>query len=161
MPRIVTFFVIVLLCASAVGQKPVAQLPSSSVNTTWAPPVGGTTWAAHNATQFASALKAAQPGDVIVLDAGVIYSGNFQVPAKSQGTPKKWIYIQSSNLSKLPAAGVRVSPANAVNMPKIVTPNGLDLSPERLHTGGLLRLCHRRHRGQLPLSVADSRPHHL
>jgi hypothetical protein len=69
-----------------------------------------------------SALNTSQPGDTILLDGGVTYSGNFQIPAKGNAN-KKWIYIQSTALGKLPPAGTRVSPSDAVNMPKIVTPN--------------------------------------
>jgi hypothetical protein len=112
-----------LAVSSAVfAQKPVAQLPVSVVDVSWRLPTGGTTWAAHTSAQFASALNVSQPGDVIVLDAGVIYQGNFRVPAKPN-PGGKWIYIISSKLGSLPGTGARVSPSDAVNMPKIVTPN--------------------------------------
>jgi len=81
--------------------------------------VGGTTWAAHTAAQLSSALSSAVPGDIIVLDAGATYTGNFQLPAKVNPSGK-WIYIESSAIASLPA-GTRVSPANASNMAKIVT----------------------------------------
>ncbi len=68
-------------------------------------------------------LKSANPGDVIVLDAGATYTGSFTLPAKANPN-QQWIYIVSSALSSLPAPGTRVSPTDAVNMPKIVTPNG-------------------------------------
>jgi hypothetical protein len=61
------------------------------------------------------------PGDTIVLDAGVTYTGNFRIPAKTNPN-NKWIYLVSSNLANLPQ-GQRVLPAGAVNMPKIVSPN--------------------------------------
>src|SRR5439155_274527 len=63
---------------------------------------------------------AAQPGDAIILQAGATYSGNFTLPTKSGSG---WIYVQSSALSSLPAAGTRVGPAQANLMPKIVSPN--------------------------------------
>lgn len=66
------------------------------------------------------ALNSAQPGDTIILQAGATYTGNFTLPVKS-GTA--WIYVQSSALSSLPAAGTRVGPAQASLMPKIVSPN--------------------------------------
>jgi hypothetical protein len=109
------------LCGVAIAQKPVAQLPKATVDTTWSLP-SGQTWAAHDAAGFKNALSSANPGDVIVLDAGTVYKGNFKVPAKSNPSGQ-WIYIVSSNLSSLPATGTRVSPSDAVNMPKIVTPN--------------------------------------
>jgi hypothetical protein len=109
------------LSGVAIGQKPVAQLPQATVDTTWSLP-SGQTWAAHDAAGFKNALSSANPGDVIVLDAGTVYKGNFKVPAKSNPSGQ-WIYIVSSNLSSLPATGTRVSPSDAMNMPKIVTPN--------------------------------------
>src|SRR5438093_4034021 len=66
-----------------------------------------------------AALNNAQPGDTLVLPAGATFTGNFTLPYKS-GT--SWITIQSSVLAQLPAAGARVSPNDASNMPKIVSP---------------------------------------
>ena len=110
-----------VLAADASAQKPQAILPQVYIDTTWNPPAGGTTWAAHTAAQLKSALTSSVPGDIIVLDAGVTYSGTFQLPAKSNPN-NKWIYIISSKLANLPA-GQRVSPPDAANMPKLVTPN--------------------------------------
>jgi hypothetical protein len=110
-----------LLCSFAVAQKPVAQLPLTYINSTWNPPTGGTTWAAHTSAQLASALSVSMPGGIIVLDAGMTYTGYFQLNAKNNPN-NKWIYVVSSAITKLPA-GMRVSPTSAVNMPKIVTPN--------------------------------------
>ena len=120
MSRIASFVVVILLCAIAAAQKPVAQLPLTYLDTTYRQPTG-ITWAAHTSAQLSSAVRTAQPGDVIVLDAGVTYSGNFQLPAKVNPAGK-WIYVVSSALSKLPA-GQRVSPTSAANMPRLVTPN--------------------------------------
>jgi hypothetical protein len=108
--------------AVAPAQKPVPALPQIYIDTTWNPPIGGTTWAAHTAAQLTSAIAHSSPGDVIVLDAGVTYTGNFTLSAKSNPI-NKWIYIMSSALAKMPA-GTRVSPSQVANMPKIVTPNG-------------------------------------
>ena len=105
---------------TAQSTKPVAQLPNVYLDTTWNPP-SGTTRPAHTTAQFSSALTSAFPGDTIVLDAGVTYSGNFRLPAKSNPS-RKWIYIVSSQLSALPP-GTRVSPANASSMAKISSPN--------------------------------------
>jgi hypothetical protein len=113
--------VVSVLTAVAPAQKPIATLPQVYVDTTWNPPLGGTTWGAHTSAQLSNAITHSLPGDVIVLDAGVTYSGAFQLPAKVNPN-KKWIYIVSSAIAKLPA-GTRVSPASAVNMPKIVTPS--------------------------------------
>jgi hypothetical protein len=66
-------------------------------------------------------LNSALPGDVITLQAGATFTGNFKLPNKS-GTG--WITIQSSLLSALPPAGQRVNPSHAPYMPKLVSPNG-------------------------------------
>jgi hypothetical protein len=120
--KVVPILILILILSGlAVAQMPVAQLPQVSIDTTYNLPTGGTTWAAHNPAQLTSALKTAQPGDIIVLDAGVTYSGYFQLSAKSNPN-NQWIYIVSSAIANLPA-GRRVSPSDAANMPKIVTPN--------------------------------------
>src|SRR5215831_1571017 len=109
--KALTTILILSLAFSGVvaAQKAVVQLPRISIDTTWHSPVGGTTWAAHTSAQLTSALQTAAPGDTVVLDAGVIYSGNFVVPAKSNAN-KKWIYVTSSGYWKLPGPGVRISP---------------------------------------------------
>ena len=73
-----------------------------------------------------AALDKAQLGDTIVLQAGATFSlpgGPFKLPNKTSGSG--WIYVVSSHLSSLPSPGVRVGPANATNMPKIVAHNGM------------------------------------
>ena len=121
MSKYASLALVLVLCGFAVAQKPVAQLPTTYINTTWNQPVGGTTWAAHTSAQLTSALNVSQPGDTILLDAGVTYTGGFQLPSKSNPNGK-WIYVMSTGLGKLPA-GKRVSPSDAANMPKVVTPN--------------------------------------
>jgi hypothetical protein len=64
-----------------------------------------------------AALNAAQYGDVIVLQAGVAYTGSFELPKKN-GTGE--IVIQSSRASELPE-NVRVSPAQSALFPKLQT----------------------------------------
>lgn len=71
-----------------------------------------------------AALNKAQPGDTIVLQAGATFVGPFTLPNKTAGSG--WIYVVSSHLANLPAAGTRVSPTNAAYMPKILAPNGLN-----------------------------------
>src|SRR5271165_4984172 len=106
------------LSVSALAQQPVAEMPRSFIDTTYAQPA---VWAAHTSAQFSSALTASAPGDTIVLDAGVTYIGNFTFPVKANPN-NKWIYIVGSALSSLPAPGTRVVPAtDAANMPKLVS----------------------------------------
>ena len=66
---------------------------------------------------FQAALNAAQYGDVIVLQAGVAYTGSFELPKKN-GTGE--IVIQSSKANELPE-NVRVSPAQATLFAKLQT----------------------------------------
>lgn len=56
--------------------------------------------------------------DLVELTAGATYTGPFTLPNKTTGSG--YIYIQSSAYASLPAAGVRVAPADASNMAKIV-----------------------------------------
>jgi len=95
------------------------QLPQVRLDTTYTAPTGQQT-SVPAGGDLQSALNAAQPGDAIILQAGATYSGNFTLPTKSGSG---WIYVQSSALSSLPAAGTRVGPAQANLMPKIVSPN--------------------------------------
>ena len=121
MSKVCTIALILALSAVSIAQKPVAELPRVRINSTYALPTGGTTWAAHTSAQLSSAITYSAPGDVIVLDAGTTYSGNFQLPAKTNPN-NKWIYVQTSAYSSLPSPGTRVAPANSPQMPKIVTP---------------------------------------
>ena len=111
-----------LMEASSSEPMPVPQLPQVYIDTTFNLPAGNT-WRAHTSAEFKNALHSANPGDVIVLDAGATYVGNFTLPVKSNSS-QQWIYIVSSALSSLPIPGTRVNPAtDAANMPTIVTPN--------------------------------------
>jgi hypothetical protein len=84
-------------------------------------PAGAATINVPSGGDFQTALNNAVPGDTIVLQAGAVYStaGGFTLPNKGSGT--QVITIQSSALSALPAAGYRVHPADAPNMPRLVS----------------------------------------
>jgi hypothetical protein len=86
-------------------------------DTTYAAPTGATLTVAAGGN-LQEALDKALLGDTIVLEAGATYTGPFTLPNKTSG--EGWIYVVSSNLTKLPAAGQRVGPSDAGNMPKIV-----------------------------------------
>ena len=98
--------------------------PAVFLDTTY-PQATGRTIAVHGGANGAETLQAAidkaAPGDVIVLDAGAQFVGNFTIPAKPDAGGK-WLIIRSSAESKL-AAGARVAPADAAAMPKLVSPN--------------------------------------
>lgn len=85
-----------------------------------ATPSYATTFTVNAGGNLQTAINNAQPGDIIILQAGASFTGPFVLPAKNGN---RYITIQSSALSSLPAPGHRVSPANAANMPKIVAPN--------------------------------------
>ncbi len=91
------------------------ELPRVLLSTDYIPATGATLTVPAGG-DFQAALNQAQPGDEIVLAAGATYAGNFVLPTK-QGTG--WIVIRSSELSQLPAPGRRVTPSEAVRMPKL------------------------------------------
>jgi len=118
-----------------VGQKSLAQvvtgqqaplnyvvpaLPQRYVDTTFPNQTGRTISVLANG-DFQTAINQAVLGDTIVLQAGATYSGNFVLPNKNSNG--QWIVITSSALNSLPPQGIRVSKADAMHMPKIVTPN--------------------------------------
>lgn len=72
-----------------------------------------------------SAVNAAAPGDEISVQANATFAGGITLPKKTCTQSNQnlcWIVIRTSNLSSLPAAGVRVAPSDAANMPKITAP---------------------------------------
>lgn len=70
-----------------------------------------------------AALDAAAPGDVILLEAGATFSGNFTLPVKSGA---EYTVIRSSAPdSALPAANQRVTPAFARVLARIVSSNSM------------------------------------
>ena len=124
LPTAVATIALLLLFAAplpAIAEHPVAEKPRVFIDTIYRHPSGATLWVGKDGDLQAT-LNSAQPGDTIVIDAETTYTGNFTLPAKSN-PGQKWIYIESSAIAKLPAPGMRVSPADGANMPKIVTPN--------------------------------------
>src|SRR5712672_1583603 len=91
--------------------------PQTLLDTTPVAPTG-TTINVPAGGDFQSALNAALPGDVIVLQAGAVYAGSFTLPVKN-GTG--WITVRTSAPdSSLPSYGSRITPAYASVLPKIV-----------------------------------------
>ena len=71
-----------------------------------------------------AAILKAVPGDELVLEAGAEFSGPVILRNKTQVITEgqsPWITIRTSKLADLPAARQRVSPQDAVHMPKIYT----------------------------------------
>jgi phosphodiesterase/alkaline phosphatase D-like protein len=95
--------------------------PRFFLNTEYTPAGGGSVQV-HAGGDLQAALAAAQPGEEVVLDAGATFSGNFVLPKKPPG---ETIVVRSSQLAGIPDAGHRASPADAADMARIETPNGL------------------------------------
>ena len=106
-------------CPSGLAPDPdVAQaLPQSSVDTSYVAPLGATIPVAAGG-DFQAALDAAQPGDVITLEAGATFQGPFTLPAKAGSDTI--VVRTSAGDDALPAPGQRVDPSFAAVMPKIV-----------------------------------------
>ena len=98
----------------------IAELPHQSVDTTYSIPTGGKLYVVNggNSAAFQAALDAAVPGDIIELEAGETFEGNFTIDNRHQ-QGDGWIHIRSSRHSELPAPGNRVSAAHRHLMPKI------------------------------------------
>jgi len=93
------------------------ELPRVFLDTTLVAP-SGQIIAVPAGGDVQAALNAAQPGDVITLQAGATFTGPFTLPNK---TGTGWIIVRTSAPdSSLPAPGTRVTPSYAAVMPKIV-----------------------------------------
>ena len=93
---------------------------------------GLTATASHGATialpangDLQAAINSAQPGDVITLPAGATYVGNFVLPAKTNPNGLSITIRSAASSSTLPAAGQRIMPTHANQLPKIKSPNAL------------------------------------
>jgi len=106
--------------AGVPGQERPA-LPRVTLDTTAVSP-SGRVIAVPAGGNLQAALNDAQPGDVIDLPARAAFVGNFTLPNKSGAA---WITVRSSLYARLPPPGSRVSPGDAVSMPKLVSPNSV------------------------------------
>ena len=96
------------------------ELPREQVDTKMPTTRGKTTKVAAK-DDFQAALKNAQGGDTLILDAGATYTGSFILPKKSGDG---WIVIKSSAETELPPAGTRIDPKkHARLMPRLHTPH--------------------------------------
>jgi hypothetical protein len=94
---------------------------SYSVRREQSPTEAGAKIVVKSQGQFQRALNLAQPGDIIELEAGAVFTGPFTLPVKSGS---EYITIQSSRLTELPGDGKRVNSSHARLMPKIVGVTG-------------------------------------
>ena len=94
------------------------ELPRTYLDTHYVPPTGNTI-TVPSGGNLQAALNAAQPCDVIVLQAGATFTGTYTLPNKSGPC---WITIRSSTPdASLPAEGARITPAAAPLLAKIVS----------------------------------------
>lgn len=97
-------------------------LPTSYVDTSLVAPTGRTIRVGAG-QDLQSALNRARPGDVVSIDPGPTFTGNFTLPKKDGDG---WITVRSSAPDKsLSPPGTRVTPGQAASMAKLVSPNGL------------------------------------
>jgi len=97
------------------------ELPRAAVDTRDARPTGRTIAVAAGGN-VQTALNAAQPGDVITLEAGATFRGPFTLPEK---TGTGWITVRTAAPDTgLPPSGKRVTRAHAAVMPKLVAGTG-------------------------------------
>jgi hypothetical protein len=94
--------------------------PRVFLDTTYKAPAGKTINVAAGG-DVQAAIDRARPGDVISLQAGATFTGNFRLPNKSGSD---WIIIRSSAAdADLPPPGTRITPAKSSIMPKLISPN--------------------------------------
>jgi hypothetical protein len=94
------------------------ELPRVRVNTDWVEPSGQVIFVPAGG-DLQAAINSAKRGDVIELQAGATYAGNFSLPAKSGSG---WVVIRTRGT--LPPPGTRIRPAQAGNLAKLVSTNG-------------------------------------
>ena len=91
-----------------------AALPQIYIQTAVADtPAPGKTWEVNSSADLQGALNRAQCGDVIKLQAGVTFSGEFRLPVKSCDD-QHWIILRTSaGDAQLPPEGSRLTPCYA------------------------------------------------
>src|SRR4051812_35626645 len=95
--------------------------PATFIDTTYTQGTGATT-IVNSGGSLQTTINNANLGDTIVLQAGATFGGMITLANKTTGSG--WITIRSSAPdSELPAAGTRVTPADAPLMPKIISSN--------------------------------------
>ena len=119
---------------SAFGQAPPALPNTAGLETCFPDTIGYTVVTVgpvgRDYTDLQVAINAAQPGSILVLDAGATFNGSFTLPYKSGDG---WIVITSSHLHLLPEQESRIAPDAPTGnvqyptqkdaMPRIVTTN--------------------------------------
>lgn len=108
------------------GTETKATLPQVYVDTRLpaAPAPGGRIISVAAGGNLQAALNTALPGDVIEIENGATFNGNFTLPNKNS-TSTNWITIRPANMSGMPAEGSRMTPgiAAAVRLPLLLSVN--------------------------------------
>lgn len=84
------------------------------------PSAGAATIQVKAGDNLQAAINAAAPGDTLLLDPGVTYTGNFVLPVKSGAA---FITIRTAGSAGLPGDGSRISPSHAPLLAKIRSSN--------------------------------------
>jgi hypothetical protein len=106
--------------AQATNQPVPPAPPRVFLDTSYTAP-SGRTIVVRAGGDLQAALNTAQPGDVVALEPGGTFRGNFSLPRKPGSG---WIIVRSGAPDQaLPNPGTRVTPAFAPAMPKILSPN--------------------------------------
>lgn len=105
------------LSAATAVPPSISELPRVYLDTRYHAPTGRTINLSAGGN-LQTAINTAQPGDVIVLQAGATFTGNFTLPKKATNG---WITIRTSGV--LPPEGTRVTPAKAATLARVMSPN--------------------------------------
>lgn len=104
-----------------------AELPRLLLDTSYISPPGRILQVAEG-EDLQAAINDARPGDVIAIQPGATFTGNFILPAKSPANAREkedWIVIRSAASDAcLPAPGTRITSEHTDFLPKIISPNG-------------------------------------
>src|ERR1043165_2595802 len=114
-----------LLILAAVCCAPAILRPARVVAAKRTVPAGG---------NLQATLDAAQPGDIVELAAGAVFTGNFVLPFKGDTTA--YITVRSAPDPALPGEGERILPQHAPLLAKLRSPNGgtaLSTAPRAPH----------------------------
>jgi hypothetical protein len=103
------------------GRRLGGLLLSATVAVVVASPVAAETIYVPAGGNLQAALNAAQPGDVVLLEPGATFLGNFVLPVKSGST---FITLRTAGgKGVLPEPGVRIGPAHAPYLARLQSPN--------------------------------------
>lgn len=98
---------------------PVDPPPNPPSNPPTVPTSNGRQIIVNQGQDLQAAINSAVPGDLILLQAGATFTGNFVLPAK---TGNGYITIRT-NIADPVAPGTRITPATAAGLAKIKSPN--------------------------------------